>query len=513
MKKLFLLSAIILGFVGLNFAQHTIAVEIKTDNYGSETSWKVVNSITSEVIGSGGPYTNISGGAVYNAEFDVSGEDCYWFYIYDAFGDGICAGYGTGYYKVWYDGVLIKNACSFTDVAMVKGMGDGCPEREIALEELDIQEYGLFNEEISIKGTVRNEGTETLENFKVKYKVNDEEYVEEYTKHCYLALDKTISFTHNIPFKRDVQGNYNITIVVSEPNGFTDNEADNVLETSIYVNENSVPRTTLLEHFTTAQCPNCPAATTNITNWLSIRPNIIWLSHHSGFYTDVFTNALNNTLLAFFNSSGTYAPAIMLDRKFYSPDNEPGPVFFPVASYTPALIDRARNRHAFVSVDMEGTFNPNTRQLVLTVSGEFVGNVQGDDPRLSVYIAENNLPGTQSGGGSNYIHNHVVRGAISQNWGDSDAIADGNQGTSYSKTYTYTVDSNWKIEDTYIVAFVSNFNNSTVNDREVHNASMMNLTDFTYVSANTNRIENLRIFPNPANDIINIANIEGASIE
>jgi hypothetical protein len=46
---------------------------------------------------------------------------------------------------------------------------------------------------------------------------------------------------------------------------------------------------------------------------------------------------------------------------------------------------------------MEGVYNPVTRQLDLTVSGEFVGDAAGSNLRLSVYIIEDGIVGTQIG--------------------------------------------------------------------------------------------------------------------
>ncbi len=508
--KHFFLSIILIAIAGFSFGQHNIAIELKTDNYGSETSWELINTITGATIGEGGPYTNVSGGTLYNFDFDVTGDECYSFYIYDSYGDGMCCNYGTGYFKVYYDSELVDEGGSFTTSDAVMAMGTGCPQHEIELDALTMSEYALFSVNYNITGRVVNNGLANLTNFQVSYKIGNGEFVAPYTVTCNVAMGGTATFTHNVPAVFSTEGPVEITVFVSNPNGNTDNEDNNTLTHNLYVNPASVPHNALLEHFTTAQCPNCPAATTNLTNWTNTRPNIIWISHHAGYYTDAYTVTENTTLLAFYNDGGsTYAPAIMLDRMHLAPEGDPGPVFFPGSSFTPGLMDQRRNAPAFVTVEMEGDYNPDTRVLNLTVSGEFVGTVNGS-PRISVYVVEDGLVGTQQGATGNYTHNHVMRDAISDVWGDAGSISNGNTGTTFTKNYTYTMNASWTLANLSVVAFVNDYN-SSINDREVYNASKMHLSDF--VSVDPANIAGLKIFPNPATDVLNIANAENADVQ
>ena len=90
----------------------TLALQLKTDNYGTETTWKIKNS-SGDVLYSGGPYTDASILVVDMEEFILTESDCYSFEIYDSYGDGIDAGYGVGYYKLYSDGVLFAEGGEF----------------------------------------------------------------------------------------------------------------------------------------------------------------------------------------------------------------------------------------------------------------------------------------------------------------------------------------------------------------------------------------------------------------
>ncbi len=514
MKKLALLFSLVLMF-SISYAQHTISMTLVTDRYASETTYELVNTLTDEVLASGGPWSDLSanGTTVRTiAPVDVDGTGCYAFYVYDAYGDGICCAYGSGYFEVYYDAVLVGDGGSFGSVASVVGMGEGCPQNEIELVDITMPDYTITGQSYSVTGTVLSNGVSTT-SFDVTYKIDDGEFVTEYTHTCNISMGGTTNFTHDIPVTFDADGTYVITVTVSNPNGSVDDESDNTLTHTIISNTGHTPRKVLLEQFSTGQCPNCPAATTNITSWLSTRPDVIWITHHAGYYTDPMTISENTELLVFFNDGGsTYAPACQLDRKFLSPDGDPGPIFFPGSSYTPGLIDSRIETPAFVTVEMEGIYNPETRELDLTVSGEFVGNVADQDLRLSVYIIEDGIVGTQAGVTGSYTHNHVMRDAISATFGDTDVIANGNVGTTYTKTYTYTHNATWVPENLSIVAFVNNWDASDVNNRAILNAAKMHINDFI---SNTNDVnaDNVMVFPNPANDVLNINFAEGANIQ
>jgi V8-like Glu-specific endopeptidase len=80
-------------------------LELKTDSYPRETSWDLKDS-SGNVLRSGGDYTSIAN--VYTYKYCLE-PGVHTFTIYDAFGDGICCDYLVGYYKMWYNGVLLKD--------------------------------------------------------------------------------------------------------------------------------------------------------------------------------------------------------------------------------------------------------------------------------------------------------------------------------------------------------------------------------------------------------------------
>jgi len=78
-----------------------VSLFILLNNAPEETSWELHNSF-GELIQSGGPYTNPN--SVVSMPLEVSDLGCYEFVMYDAGGDGLCCGQGTGYYAVLGEG-------------------------------------------------------------------------------------------------------------------------------------------------------------------------------------------------------------------------------------------------------------------------------------------------------------------------------------------------------------------------------------------------------------------------
>lgn len=483
MKKIYTFFIITFVLANISYAQHTIRIELKTDKYGSETTWKVRNSMNNSIIASGGPYQNTSAATLQNVNpINVDGTGCYYFTIYDQYGDGICCTYGNGYFKVFYDDVLIGQGSQFGSEYSIFGMGTGCPLNEVEVTEITSGQYALIHETMPIKGVVKNNGTAPLTSFDVTYKIGDGEYVNTYTKTCNITTGNSIEFTHNIPLAFSANGHYPITVTVSNPNGYSDNTADNSIIHNVIVNKSFVPRRILLEHFTTERCPNCPAAMSNLSIWMSTRQDVVWVAHHAGYYTDQFTLPASESLLVFFNANGgTYAPAIMLDRTYLSPDGNPGPVFFPNTDYTAALIDRMRSTNSFVTVNIEGRYDSSIRKLYVTVSGEFVGDVFGDDLKLSVFLTEDNITSTnQSGYTGTYTHQNLLRAVLSESYqGDSGVVGNGEMGLSFSKTYEYTINPAWVIDNLNVIAFVNNWHPTNVNNRNVLNATKKRISEIS----------------------------------
>ncbi|MFQ5489200.1 MAG: hypothetical protein ACE5GE_00650, partial [Phycisphaerae bacterium] len=101
----------------------TIHIEILTDDFPGETTWELVDQASGDVIASAGPLT--AGATLHTWDIPVCSDFCYDFTIFDAFGDGICCGFGNGSYSVSFNGVIVGSGGSFGDSETVSNIG-GC---------------------------------------------------------------------------------------------------------------------------------------------------------------------------------------------------------------------------------------------------------------------------------------------------------------------------------------------------------------------------------------------------
>ena len=101
-------------------------MEILTDDFGGETTWELVEQGVG-VIASGGPYPN---NTLITVDVPVCSINCYDFTIFDAFGDGICCGFGIGFYNIFVDGILACSGGQFGSEETCPDLGGGCEGEE-----------------------------------------------------------------------------------------------------------------------------------------------------------------------------------------------------------------------------------------------------------------------------------------------------------------------------------------------------------------------------------------------
>jgi len=91
-----------------------IHLELLTDDYAHETSWEF-RSLDGTILYSGGPYQEgTDNNTIFGESFDVVQNECYFFEIFDEYGDGICCGFGNGHYTLTTDdGSVIINGGDF----------------------------------------------------------------------------------------------------------------------------------------------------------------------------------------------------------------------------------------------------------------------------------------------------------------------------------------------------------------------------------------------------------------
>ncbi len=91
---------------------NSVTITINTDNYGSETTWRLRDP-NGTVVASGGPYTDVSGGETFTETVNGLANGCHTFEIDDSYGDGICCSYGNGSFTITSSGTTLYSGGEF----------------------------------------------------------------------------------------------------------------------------------------------------------------------------------------------------------------------------------------------------------------------------------------------------------------------------------------------------------------------------------------------------------------
>lgn len=100
----------------------TATINLTTDNYGSETSWELVNETTGVIVASGSGYTNNQ--TITPVTVNLVDGNCYKFIIEDTYGDGICCAYGNGSFSFSAGSTTFSSGGNFTTEDGIKFVFD-----------------------------------------------------------------------------------------------------------------------------------------------------------------------------------------------------------------------------------------------------------------------------------------------------------------------------------------------------------------------------------------------------
>lgn len=127
---------------------------------------------------------------------------------------------------------------------------------------------------------------------------------------------------------------------------------------------------------------------------------------------------------------------------------------------------------ANAKLDMQVVPNADKSKVTLVIKGEANNIYDTDNALLTVYVTEDNVKAQAQGGAQGtYYHQHVIR-AYNSTWGDKVTW----DGTSFTATYDYNLDSSWKQEDIKFVAFLNKHNANDPLDNRIENSINVSLS-------------------------------------
>lgn len=228
---------------------------------------------------------------------------------------------------------------------------------------------------------------------------------------------------------------------------------DPVIPDSIPDDTLVVVKRVLVEDFTGQDCLNCPNGAAVIEQMQErYGDRIVAVGLYGGN-----NGWIGNTKLPLTTDDGNWyfeqcgggsQPAARVDR---------GSVLRNYNTWAAAIMERLPVE-APMSLNASCDYDADSRKVGITVDAEGVENVSG---KIQVWLIEDNIISVQKmpGGSYNtdYVHNHVFRATVNDRAGEDISV---NEGEKVTRTFNYTLESDWVPENMSVVTFI--FNDSGV---------------------------------------------------
>lgn len=223
-----------------------------------------------------------------------------------------------------------------------------------------------------------------------------------------------------------------------------------------------------IEKYTGPRCNNCPTADGVIHDICEqYAGKVIATAIHA---TQVFGTPIGSSLdlrtdegeawcTNFFGTSAAF-PSVLLNRQ---KSGTTYTIINPTSPFT-SDIDAIANEEAAVAMNVSSYFDSQAGKISITTSVELLEDI-ADDMTLTVLFIEDSIVATQKmpngTENANYIHNHVLRGLVTDKWG-FDIDCDKKRGTARKVTLRAELPEGVNIDNCQVVAFVSDKSSRTI---------------------------------------------------
>lgn len=237
----------------------------------------------------------------------------------------------------------------------------------------------------------------------------------------------------------------------------------------VETNENTSNKTRriLVEDYTGHTCGNCPSAAL-IAQGLhdTYGDQVIIMGVHAGWfakpksgpeYTTDFRNEDSEAFDAAFGNSIAGNPNGLISRTKLN-----GSLIIQPANWETAILG-LKDLEADLGMEISSSYNATTNKISADVKTTFFNTLTGDYNIVVAFVEDSiidwqkdySLPSAEQDI-EEYLHRHVFRGNINGTWGDAINAASTVENAEETFTYSYTPDVSWKIDNSYLIAYVYN---------------------------------------------------------
>ncbi len=350
--------------------------------------------------------------------------------------------------------------------------GENLPQNHLRISSYSVDKvYYKMGENITISGSVINEGILPVNSFEFTYQLNNNEAITDNVTDIDIQPMKFYRFNYQIPIEQEGKGS--ITLTTSNPNGKPDDfpESASTTFSTFGCLAKGLQKNVLVDELIGTDDKGAPAATQIIKDAIDNcdrKENVIWIQNHA-LADDEYTIRGYKNLYKLFTGP-VFTPSVNIDHKADIPgimalneNSEEVP-----AETEMFIINNDFGTHLNTCLDQDDLYfslglecevvDDDILKIKMSakpaLEGLFPSIVQ---PAIALLIVEDNIVGKQAGVEGDYIHNGVPRAFI--NDGDpefafiGDAIPFPSDGFTLETKYIIP-DSSWKVDNLKLIFYV-----------------------------------------------------------
>jgi len=377
------------------------------------------------------------------------------------------------------------------------------------LTSLNFPQYTTIPALIDIEGTITNVGGNTINSMDITWTDGTNSYTDNLTG-LNISFNGSYNFTHNTQLNMVNSGDITVSVYVDNINSTIDSDTSN---NSLIVTINDVPfiptKRVVFEEAGGTWCPFCPEGIVALESLEMNYPlTAIGIAVHNNdaMMDNTYDNGLNLS---------NY-PSARIDRAILAS----GTTSVNEQKFIQYYNDRI-NTFSPVELSATAVFNPNSRNININLSGEFVVGLSGDY-RFNAVILENGVgPYNQLNNFSGWsspviapisgidfstspnpvsiLFDNVARAILGGYDGSNSSLPSTiTEGSTHTYQYTHTLPSTHNEMNIQVVGMVIDNNTG-----EILNGVKVNLGQPT-ISENITETNSVFIYPNPARDELKI---------
>lgn len=374
---------------------------------------------------------------------------------------------------------------------------------KVIANEFNILSQGPF----TIKATIQNHGSASLNNVEAAYQINGGNWVDATINTAGIAANSYREITHTSTWAPTTPGSYTINFRVKNPNGQVDPiDNDDMASLTVQVVDTFINRKSLLEVFSSSTCGPCRPGNTNLKGITDQMPvnNYAYIKYQFPFpgTGDPYTTQEGRDRGTYYDGVNSIPTTLVDGANRMNPNSATTPMITGIQS-KPAFVVLSAN--AFISwkdnINYSVQVNPfvdipaGTRLHVALVEKSTVNNVKSNGETVFYNVFKKfahgsagfTLPAISKGQSQNVNGNIQVQGIYRLPPNGQQNII------------------NWNTEHS-----IENFNNLALVIFLQNNATkevLQSVVTDVSMNTNVNEIEtanNFFLYPNPTSDVLNI---------